>query len=244
MNTQQLVGLGGPVKALGNNRVGGHLVLFGSPAEKDLQGEFFSKATDFWDLSGSKPVIYHHGFTKALGRRRIGGVTLKADDAGLWAEGELKARDEYEKRYADKILAMVNAGKLGWSSGSANHLVETTKAGEILSWPIVEASLTPTPVEPRTRVIPLKSLLKSDPTPDTLAELQRLIRGVKAGRVLSDANRKRLQALADAIGPVLADLKSLLDETAPSSPAEPPTTYLDLDLLKARITLAELEFPL
>ncbi len=54
------------------------------------------------------------------------------------------------------------AGQLGWSSGTAAHLVEREEAGEawkIKMWPLgLDASLTPTPAEPRNKVIPLKSL--------------------------------------------------------------------------------------
>lgn len=212
---ESLVTIGSAIKALGNDRIGGYLVLFGDPASKDIQGEFFSRETDFWTPeAGTKPVIYQHGFTKALGRRRIGDVTCKVDEVGLWAEGQLKARSEYEQKYLPKIMEMVKAGKLGWSSGSANHLVETDDAGQILSWPIVEASITPTPADPRTHVLPLKALFpgrESDPV--TIADVRRLAAAVKAGRVLSTANWSRLDALAKSMTEALGDLNALLAST-------------------------------
>jgi len=66
-------------------------------------------------------------------------------------------RDEYEKR----IMELAAAGKLGWSSGAAGHLVEREQVGKswrIKSWPIAEASLTPTPAEPRNNAVSVKSL--------------------------------------------------------------------------------------
>jgi phage head maturation protease len=212
---ESLVTIGGAIKALGNDRIGGYLVLFGDPASKDIQGEFFSPKTDFWTPEvGVKPVIYQHGFTKALGRRRIGDVTCKVDEVGLWAEGQLKARSEYEAKYLPKIMEMVKAGKLGWSSGSANHLVETDDAGQILSWPIVEASITPTPADPRTHVMPLKALFPPrDADPVTIADVRRLAAAVKAGRVLSTANWSRLDALARSMTEALGDLNTLLEST-------------------------------
>jgi phage head maturation protease len=212
---ESLVTIGGAIKALGNNRIGGYLVQFGDPTRKDIQGEFFSANTDFWSPEiGLKPVIYQHGFTKALGRRRIGDVTCKVDEVGLWAEGQLKARSEYEAKYLPKILDMVKAGKLGWSSGSANHLVETDDSGQILSWPIVEASITPTPADPRTAVLPLKALFPGrDAAPVTIADVHRLAAAVKAGRVLSAANWTKLDALAKAMTGALDDLNTLLEST-------------------------------
>lgn len=223
---ESLVTIGSAIKALGNDRIGGYLVLFGDPASKDIQGEFFSHETDFWTPEvGTKPVIYQHGFTKALGRRRIGDVTCKVDEVGLWAEGQLKARSEYEQKYLPKIMEMVKAGKLGWSSGSANHLVETDDAGQILSWPIVEASITPTPADPRTHVLPLKALFRGRAasglaTVRTLEDLRELAAAVKAGRVLSAANWSKLDSLAQSMTAALTDLNALLESTRSSDTAK------------------------
>jgi len=66
-------------------------------------------------------------------------------------------RDEYEKQ----IYKLAQAGKLGWSSGALGHLVEREPAGKafhIKTWFIGEASLTPTPAEPRNNAMPVKSL--------------------------------------------------------------------------------------
>jgi HK97 family phage major capsid protein len=84
-------------------------------------------------------------------------------------------RDEYEKF----IYGMAEAGKQGWSSGTASHLVEKEKSGKatwIRSWPLgLDASLTPTPAEPRNGVQPLKSikvepLMESEPMDDLVEE--------------------------------------------------------------------------
>ena len=50
---------------------------------------------------------------------------------------------------------------LGWSSGAASHLVERQNVGKsamITFWQLAEASLTPTPAEPRTSAMITKSL--------------------------------------------------------------------------------------
>ena len=151
-----LIALGPAVKALGDGRIGGYLVQFGAPDQPDLTGEFFSAETDYGEATVSD-VYYNHGKDARLGLRRLGRADLRKDDVGVWAETQLALRDEYERR----IYGMAEAGKLGWSSGTANHLVEREpqgKAVRILRWPLgLDASLTPMPAEPRNRIVALKT---------------------------------------------------------------------------------------
>lgn len=156
MSDDILIASGAAVKALGNGRVGGYLVRFSSANEPDLTGDYFTSETDF-DIEGRKsvPVLYHHGLDDTLKKRRLGRAELRVDDAGVWMEAQLSMRDDYEKA----VYALIEQGRLGLSSGSATHLVEKEADGKITGWPIVEASITATPAEPRTRVFPLKSLL-------------------------------------------------------------------------------------
>ena len=155
MDNETLVLHGGEIKALGNGRIGGYLVHFGDSTNTDLEGEYFTKATDFdIDANTRTSVYYQHGMDPVLGQRKLGTGTLKFEDAvGVWIEAQLEMRDEYERA----VYGMVKQGKMGWSSGSAPHLV-ARKGGEIKRWPIVEASITPTPAEPRTSAVPVKAL--------------------------------------------------------------------------------------
>jgi HK97 family phage major capsid protein len=95
--------------------------------------------------------------------RVIGQGTLTADEIGVWIEAQLEMRDQYEKA----IYEMAQAGKLGWSSGTASHLVEREPHGKswhITAWPLgLDASLTPTPAEARNSAVPLKSLIIGTP---------------------------------------------------------------------------------
>ncbi len=155
-----LVFLGDAVKALADGRVGGYLVRYGDPGSADLQGDFFTKATDFGlDVSDHARLMFHHGFDPEIGRTRLGIVSMKADDIGIWAEGIIDKANSYAKA----IDKLIRAGKLRWSSGSAPHCVTGTEvkgARRLDSWPIVEASLTPTPVEFRgNEALPLKAFL-------------------------------------------------------------------------------------
>lgn len=160
MTDDTLIAYGGAVKALGDGKIGGYLVAFTGPDRPDLTGEYFTKDTDFDIEDGDKATVYYnHGEDPTLGYRKFGRATIKIDDVGVWAEMQMKIRDEYERM----IYSMAEAGKLGWSSGSLPHLVElvpTEGAKWIKRWPIgKDASLTPTPAAGLvlTAIQPLKT---------------------------------------------------------------------------------------
>lgn len=159
---EALVFYGGAVKALGEGRVGGYGVLFTSADDPDLQGDFFTKSTDL-ELEGRQTLrtLWDHGLDKVLKGRKLERAKYRVDDVGVWFETKLNESDQYEKAIYD----LAEKGKLGWSTGSAPHLVERVpvkKAFELKSWPISEVSLTHMPVEPRTAAIPLKSVSHTD----------------------------------------------------------------------------------
>ena len=141
-------------------RIGGYLLVWGKPARRDLQGEYFTPQTDVGlDWYDQRPVLYHHGLDGALKAAVIGLMdTLRPDEIGLWAEAQL----DLHKRYVRTVQRLIDQGILSWSSGSLPHLVEVAATGQIKRWPIVEGSLTPTPAEPRhTDVQTLKRAYKS-----------------------------------------------------------------------------------
>jgi len=164
---ETLVWFGGACKALDDKgQVGGYLVLFGSPDQTDASSlrDYFTPDTDF-DLdsaSAKSRLLYHHGLDPTIGNKKIGltPANLKADDAGIWAQAQLDLRDKYERR----LWAMVKEGKMGWSSGTVSHLIRREKqdngSHKILAWPLgLDASITPSPAEPRTQAVALKSLV-------------------------------------------------------------------------------------
>mgnify|MGYP000511678374 CR=1 FL=1 len=236
MDHDTLVYLGGAVKALGDGRVGGHLVLFSTAADPDLTGDYFTPATNLRIKAGASPILlYEHGMDPKVGDREIGEAKASVDELGVWVEAQLAMRDAYE----EAIYKLAESGKLGWSSGTAGHLVRRKKVGksfELTSWPIVEASLTTHPAEPRTSAVPLKSLYPGsapDSFPEWSSELAagferyrtvvatHAANRVKAGRVLSAANRGRIASVVAQVKPMLADLESLLAETDPTPPQTP-----------------------
>lgn len=243
MNDDTLVSLGSAVKALGGNRIGGHAILFTTEDDPDLQGEYFTSKTDFWGATKA-PLLFHHGLPETrpgvrnpLGKRRLAEASLKADEVGVWAEAELAASDAYEK----KLLEWAKAGKLRFSTGSADHLRErkpgpSRKAMEITSWPIVEVSLTMTSVEPRAMVLPLKSLIVQPSGPPRLSQLRVRLAEIKAtGRLPTGEERTKFQAYKSLLMDVVGDIDRIVSLSDRAS-------GIDVNL-KARLMLAELEAP-
>ena len=148
------------LKALDDaGRVGGYLVVWGSSAQKDLQGEYFTPDTELGlDWYDRRPMLYHHAMDGTLKAETIGVIdTLRPDDTGVWAEAQLDLR----KRYVETVRKLIDKGVLGWSSGSLPHLVLKAGDGQIKRWPIVEGSATPAPAEPRqTDIRAVKSAYK------------------------------------------------------------------------------------
>lgn len=151
---------GRTVKAVarGNGLIEGYLISFGNNQDTDLEGQWFTKRTDLrLDWFKDRPVLYHHGLDGAVGLDPIGRIKAhKIDDIGLWIQAQLNMADTYGREVYD----MVSAKQFGWSSGSVDHLVKIAPDGEILVWPLIEGSVTPTPAQPaKTTVRALKSIL-------------------------------------------------------------------------------------
>jgi phage head maturation protease len=140
--------------------VSGYLVRFGSPEVTDLEGDYFTKSTDFgFPMDQEVPInlYWNHGMDRKVGKRAIGTGYAKADDIGIWYRAQIDLADEY----AENIARMAKLGKLGFSSGAASHMVERKamgKANEIIRWTIAEASVTPTPAEYRNVVKSVKEM--------------------------------------------------------------------------------------
>lgn len=138
----------------GTTRVEGYLVVFDDPANpvKDLAGDYFTSSTYFGARGGDGvDCLFHHGIPVKKGLEALADVVLpplsvKADEHGLFASVVLDMADEYQAAIAD----LAAKKKLGWSSGSAPHMVKRADDGHLTRWPIIEGSLTPQPCEPRT----------------------------------------------------------------------------------------------
>jgi len=168
-----VIAFGGAIKSLNSGHLGGYLVSFSDENTPDLTGDFFTKDTDFgFTDSLTSPIYLNHTAPlatrdgkKIAVKNAIGKVTLTKDDIGILTDAVLFNREQYE--------AMLDS--LGWSSGTAAHLVQRKPAGKaqhITRWPLgLDASLTPIPAEPSNMVVPFKSLFITpgvEPEPATL----------------------------------------------------------------------------
>jgi hypothetical protein len=141
---------GAALKAAYTGDVEGLLVVFGNPDAVDLENEFFTKETDFGRLRETPIWLNHTQPIKTAGgvilvEEPIGYGALELTDEGVIVRGLLDAKYRY--------LAQI-ASEMGWSSGTAAHLVVREAVGKatfIKRWLLgLDASITPTPAEPRT----------------------------------------------------------------------------------------------
>lgn len=135
----------------GGQVIGGYLLLWGGPKEKDLQGDYFTPETELWlDHYKSAPTLFHHGLDDMVGLAQIGRrITAKADDTGVWIEDWI----DKSNRYWSVVEPLLEAQRLYYSPGSAPHLIKRAKSGELLSFPVIEDTLTPMPAQYRLRPI-------------------------------------------------------------------------------------------
>lgn len=125
----------------------GLAIPFGSSGHTDLDGEFFTKSTDFClDWFDERPLMWHHGLDDAVKTTKIGRVkSYEVRDDGIWYQAQL----DKNNRYRAHIGKLIDQGAVGNSSGTMSHLIDSDEAtGEIKRWPWVEESLTPTPASP------------------------------------------------------------------------------------------------
>lgn len=184
-NQDELMLCGPAVKSLGNDRIGGYLVAWGSRKDTDLTNEYFTPDTDFmldrFPIAGQALVMYHHAQDGETKGYELGTFdTAKTDEYGLWVEAQLAIAEQYQKdpRVRKKletvilpgVKVLVEKGALGWSSGTAPQLV-LNDGGHIRRWPIVEGSLTPSPAQPgKTRIQSIKSLSTDETLESLLAK--------------------------------------------------------------------------
>ena len=179
---ETLVAFGSEIKALGDMpdgsiHLGGKLVRFSNPTDTDLTGDFFDDKTDYALQPGEKKsidVYFHHALpmaTKSGGKitvpQKIGKGEIwlgEKADPGVLIDAILFNREDYEKAISSQL------DKVGWSSGTASHLVHRTPVGKAMHidrWTLGDdASITPIPADYKNCVA-LKSLIpelsESDP---------------------------------------------------------------------------------
>ena len=149
-------------ESLGKNKWRVLAIPYGGPFKgKDLDGEFFSARTDIKpDWFDRRPLVWHHNLDKTMDDAVLGtSDDLEQEDDGWWSTLWL----DRSNRYWAEVEKLLNAGKLYGSSGSLPNFVRTdAKTGEILVWPYIEQTLTPTPANPYSRIVPAKAVAHFD----------------------------------------------------------------------------------
>lgn len=124
---------------------------------RDFEGEYFSPRTDFlfdW-FRGERPTLYQHTWDRSVGTDRLGGVTgFEKRDQGVWVQAQLDIRS----RWYEAVRELIGSDGLSFSSGAYPGGVAIEKSGEIVRWPWVEMTLTPSPMNPYASVAALKSM--------------------------------------------------------------------------------------
>lgn len=213
-----LIGFGGSIKTLsgpeeisqGTGRIGGHLVLWGSPEQRDFYKDYFAEDTYLGPADGDgKDVTINHRMPIKTGDAEVdavlkkftdpifkrGGLKTTRDERGIFAEVVCDLSDQYDAMVYD----LAERGKLKWSSGAASHMIERDPNGRLKMFVITEGALTPMPAEPRmvtSRVMPLKAYVDFL-TPQGSSQPGRppqLTHGVKAMNIL-DATKKLVPGL-------------------------------------------------
>ena len=138
-------------------------IPFGGPfAGKDFDGEFFSPRTDIKpDWFDRRPLVWHHNLDRQMKADPVLGTAddLEQKDEGWWTTVWL----DRSHRYWAQVDELLRSGKVYGSSGSLPNFVRTDKTtGEILVWPYIEQTLTPTPSNIYSVVVPAKAVTHFD----------------------------------------------------------------------------------
>jgi len=134
-------------------------IPYGGPfSGKDTDGEFFSPKTDIKpDWFDRRPLVWHHNLDRTMKADPVLGTAddLEQTDEGWWSTLWL----DRSHRYWEQVNSLLQSGKTYGSSGSLPNFVRTdVKTGEILVWPYIEQTLTPTPANPYAVVVAAKAV--------------------------------------------------------------------------------------
>lgn len=151
--------------------INGFLIFYSGPMSTDLEGEYFTAKSDL-DLAGRQELslYFEHGRDPSVGKRRIGVAKLARKSTGLWATTRPVA--ELPPKIWQGLVDLSSEGLLGFSSGAASHLAEVAPDGWIKSWPLIDASLTVSPAEPRCIAAPNANFVKRVELNDTVTKLR------------------------------------------------------------------------
>ena len=140
-------------KYIGRDEIRGYMNLWGDPDLIDVEAEYFTRDTNFWDDTlgqSPRPLTWDHAQDKSMrADPRIGTINeFGDDDIGRWYVAKLERSHLYRKA----IDALIDERVLGTSSDSAPQYVERVRTGKstwLKTWPWFAGALTEAPAEPR-----------------------------------------------------------------------------------------------
>lgn len=141
------------VKYIARDQIKGYTFLWGNPALTDVELEYFTPKTNFWDEALGKsprPLTWDHAQDPEFKATPVIGLIEDwgDDDLGRWYAAKLDRSHKYRKM----IDALIDKGILGTSSDSAPQYVQREKIGKsvwLKEWAWFASALTDTPAEPR-----------------------------------------------------------------------------------------------
>lgn len=141
------------VKYIAKDEIKGYTFLWGSPNLTDVEVEYFTGDTNFWDDrlgKSARPLTWDHAQDQDFKASPVIGeiVDFGDDELGRWYVAKLDTAHRYRKA----IDELIKKGVLGTSSDSAPQYVVREKTGKSIwlkEWPWFASALTNTPAEPR-----------------------------------------------------------------------------------------------
>ena len=141
-------------------------VPFGSPSDRDSDGEFFTAQTKLHlDKFPTPPLVFFHGYNEQkqpdaqpIYVGKTTGYEVRKD--GVWFRGVLDKAVAQAKAVCDAA----QQGMARASSGSIAHLVRKAANGQLLEWPLAELSVFDTfngknPANRRAVVTPVMKMV-------------------------------------------------------------------------------------
>lgn len=151
------------VKFVARDQIRHPVFLWGNPEKTDLEREYFTRETDFWDVvigKSVRPLTWDHAQDPDFKADPLIGKTIEWEDndIGRFAVSVLEKSHKYRKAIDELIekkalgSAAIATPIIGASSDSAPQYVQRVPVGKstwLSRWPWFATALTPVPCEPR-----------------------------------------------------------------------------------------------
>jgi hypothetical protein len=149
----------GAVKSVKTRMIEATGILFGSPDQKDSDGDFFHTDTETGMVNGAqRPFMIQHGWSSVYGKNKLADAIFEQN-----GDGWIYSATFLDTPLGNQAFAEVTSRPYRSSSGAAGHTVTTTRvknANQIETWMVAEISGTQTPADPNNPYIQQKT--KSD----------------------------------------------------------------------------------